>query len=91
MIYNVVNFWYTAKSFMYIFIYIYIYIYTFFFIFSSIIVYYKILNIVPYTIQWGLSLYLFCIYSLILNEGRTPHILGLEKRSDVGTNSDKCY
>ena len=35
--------------------------YTFFFIFFSIMIYHGILNIVPYAIQQGLVMYLFCI------------------------------
>ena len=38
---------------MYVYIYIHIYIQVFFFRFFSRIVYYNIVNTVPYAIQWG--------------------------------------
>ena len=40
-----------SVSYIYMCLYIYIYIYIFFFIFFSIVVYYRILNIVPCAIQ----------------------------------------
>ena len=50
-----VNFWCTAKQFIhFIYIYIYTHTYTFFFTFVSIMVYHKILNIVPCAIEWDL-------------------------------------
>ena len=50
-----VRFWCIAKWFSYTYMYI------FFFIFFSIMVYYRILNIVPCAIQWDLIVYLFYI------------------------------
>ena len=50
-----VSFWCTAKSFSFTYIYIYVYIYIYIYIrFFSIIVYYKILNIVSVLYSWPL-------------------------------------
>ena len=56
LIYNVVfNFCWTAKWLSYTYIYI------FFFIVFSIMVYYRILNIVPCAIYYGIGIYLPCM------------------------------
>ena len=60
--YNVVLIFGDLVIQLYIYIYIcYTYIYIFFFILFSIVVYYKILDIVPCAIPWDLVVYLFCM------------------------------
>ena len=57
---------------LYICVCVYIYIYTFFFIFFSIIVYHRILNIVPCAIQQDFVVYPFYVYQFT-SANQTPN------------------